>query len=339
MGWAAGATLAALALSACAGTTSDRVKERPEGDASIGVVGPADAAEASDIAALRWIAPDRDRVAFLTTQPVECLKATADSDLAHKRELGRVAFESPALLGGAAGRKGLACGSCHLGGRGNTDLFIEGVSGAAGTADVTSSLFSKTRGDGEFNPKTIPDLAAKDGKQIKDRRSQEFRTKVRGLVVDEFDGQAPPAPVFEDLLAYLDGLDLTACADPAARIALRPKRDLDAVAVALSGARTAVDPAEAEFWIRVARRRLEKIDERFLAPALAPTRRRLAALSLAFGTEADAIHARRQPKPPITSEGWAALVKAVSEGEDISLYNPAALRAGLAVSTHAPGVR
>ena len=339
MGWAAGATLAALALSACAGTTSDRVKERPEGDASIGVVGPADAAEASDIAALRWIAPDRDRVAFLTTQPVECLKATADNDLAHQRELGRVAFESPALLGGAAGRKGLACGSCHLGGRGNTDLFIEGVSGAAGTADVTSSLFSKTRGDGEFNPKTIPDLAAKDGKQIKDRRSQEFRTKVRGLVVDEFDGQAPPAPVFEDLLAYLDGLDIAACADPAARIALRSTRDLDAVAAALSGARVAVDPAETEFWIRVARRRLEKIDERYLAPALAPTRRRIASLSLALGAEADAVHAGRRAKPPITAEGWAALVKAVSEGEDISLYNPTVLKAGLAVSTHAPGVR
>ena len=328
-----------LALSGCAGQAHAPGPSARVEPAAIGVGITESDAQASDIAALRWLAGDRDRVAFLTTQPVECLRSTSDAVLARKRELGRVAFESPALLGGAAGRKGLACSSCHLGGRDNPDLFIEGVSGAAGTADVTSSLFSKTRGDGEFNPKPIPDLAAKDGKQIKDRSSPEFRTKVRGLVVDEFDGQAPPAPVFEDLLAYLDGLELAACANPAARVKLGPERDLAAVAAALTGARTAADPAETEFWIRAARRRLEKIDERYLAADLEPARARVEQLSLALGAEADAVHAGRGAAPPVSADGWAALVKLVTDGEPKSLYDPAALKAGLAASTHAPGVR
>ena len=40
--------------------------------------------------------------------------------------------------------------------------------------------------------------------------------KVRGLIVDEFDGQAPPPYVFDAVLAYLDSLDIAHCADPAA---------------------------------------------------------------------------------------------------------------------------
>ncbi|MEP7210657.1 MAG: hypothetical protein ABI740_07460, partial [Alphaproteobacteria bacterium] len=321
--------LFALAFAGCAGgtPTSEGLPDKSVKSAL------SDEAQASDIAVLRWIAKGSDRVAFLTTQPVECIKSTSDATLAHRRDLGRIAFDSPALLGGAAGRKGLACGSCHLDGRGNVDLFIEGVSGDPGTADVTSSLFSKTRGDGEFNPKPIPDLAAKDGKQIKDRRGAEFRVKVHGLVADEFDGQEPPAPVFEDLLVYLDALDIAACSNPAARVTLRPQRDLDAVGMALIGAREATDPAETEFWIRVARRRLEKIDERYLAPDLTPVRARIGRLSAALGAEADAIHASKAPTPPITAEGWAALVKAVADGEPKSLYDPAVLKAGLIAST------
>jgi hypothetical protein len=327
-----------LGLSGCAGGTPDPAGSTPAKPAAIGA-GAGEDAQASDIGALRWLAADRDRVTFLTTQPAECLSSTSDPALAQKRELGRVAFESPALLGGAAGRKGLACGSCHLGGRDNPDLFIEGVSGAAGTADVTSSLFSKTRGDGEFNPKPIPDLAAKDGKQIKDRRSREFRSKVRGLVVDEFDGQEPPPAVFEDLLAYLDGLEITACANPAARIKLGPQRDLEAISAALAGARAPANSAESEFWLRVARRRLERIEERYLAADLGPVRMRVEQLSVALGAAADAAHAGRQAEPPISAESWAALVKVVTDGEPKSLFNPAVLKTGLAASTHAPGVR
>ena len=115
--------------------------------------------------ALRWIAPQADAVKALTIAPVACETPPPrmPDGQSLKLTLGRIAFESPALLGGAAARMGLSCSSCHINGRGNADFFIAGVSGAPGTADVTSSLFSKVRGNDALDPVPIPDLAARDG--------------------------------------------------------------------------------------------------------------------------------------------------------------------------------
>lgn len=300
---------------------------------------PADQPEASDILALRWLAKGHDQIAFLTTRPVECARPIGDPKLAMQRDLGRAAFESPALLGGAAARRGVSCAACHINGRGNPDFFIEGLTGDPGTADVTSNIFSKTRGDGVFNPKVIPDLAAKDGNQIKDRASPEFRAKVHGLIVEEFNGEEPPPAVFEDLRIYLDSLELAACANPSAREPISVMRDLDSIQTALAAARSASSPAETEFWIRVARRRLERIDERYLGPKLADARARIEALSLNLGAEQDAIHAGRRPTPPITAESWAMLEAAVKDGEPKSLYDAQVLRVQLAASDRPPGAR
>ena len=214
-------------------------------------VSQADAPEASDIRALRWLAPGADKVKFLTTRPASCIRPRAPDEAVitfgngdvrtseQTLEIGRLAFESPALLGGAAARMGLSCSSCHLNGRDNPAFFIEGMSSAAGTADVTSSLMSKVRGDGTFNAVRIPDLAAKDGKQIKDRRSAEFRTKVHGLIVEEFDGQEPPADVFNSVLLYLDRLDASGgCNDWRRTQVSAPgvtSQDLSAMSITLPG--------------------------------------------------------------------------------------------------------
>jgi hypothetical protein len=185
------------------------------------------------------MAAGHDPVAFLTTRPVQCghhamRKPFNDGQWTiDQRDVGRLAFESPALLGGQAARQGLSCSSCHLNGRGNADFHIENVSGDAGTADVTLSLFSKVRGDGTFNPVPIPDVAARDGHQIKDRKSAAFRAKVHGLIVEEFDGQEPPPYVFEAVIGYLDALDIGACPDTSARVKVRLSDDLDAATAAL----------------------------------------------------------------------------------------------------------
>jgi hypothetical protein len=298
-----------------------------------------DDAQASDIAALRWIGKGSDRVAFLTSQPVECSSRPSSATAALAVDLGRVAFESPVLLGGAAARRGISCSSCHISGRGNPDFFVEGVSNKSGTADVTSSLFSKTRGDGAFNPKVIPDLAARDGAQIRDRKSDKFRIKVHGLIVDEFDGQEPQAAVFEDVRAYLDSLDIGDCLNPATREPVSALRDLGSASVAAVGASKANEPAETEFWLRVARRRLERIDERFIGLDLAEARARIARLSQRLGDQAEAIHAGQTSKATFDAADWLAVQVAVSAGEPKSLYNPAVLKAALAVATHPPGVR
>ena len=249
------------------------------------------------------------------------------SALDQQRELGRLAFESPALLGGAAARMGLSCSSCHLNGRGNMSFFVEGVSDAAGTADVTSSLFSKVRGNGTFDPVPIPDLAARDGKQIKDRKSQAFRDKVHGLIVEEFDGQEPTADVFEALLAYLDSLDVAHCAEPTLRVQVQALDDYGAAFSAASVMVTHKDqPEVALFYIRVARERLERLHERFAGRADTPAR--LEAMSENFAEAASAI---RDGKPFAFAIGdMGALAASVLREAPRSLYNPDVLRAELA---------
>jgi hypothetical protein len=278
---------------------------------------------------LRWIAPGAAKVRALTTAPVACeppsRKAPDDESL--KLTLGRVAFESPALLGGAAARMGLSCSSCHINGRGNADFFVPGVSGAPGTADVTSSLFSKVRGNGAFDPVPIPDLAARDGTQMKNRNSEAFRDKVRGLIVEEFDGQAPPAYVFDAVLAYLDSLDVAHCADPAATQKADYLDDYAAVMSASTILLTKDAPAEVKlFYTRAARERLERLHERYAGRGEA--RGQIEALSDRFASAAEATRAG-QPSPAVAME-VVSLIGPLFGEAGRSLYNPDMLRAALA---------
>jgi hypothetical protein len=284
---------------------------------------------ASDIRSLRWLAKDADKVKFLTTQPPACETTAASPELANQRDRGRLAFESPALLGGAAARMELSCASCHINGRGNPDFFLEGVSGGAGTADVTSSLLSKVRGDGAFNPAPIPDITLRDGKQIRDRKSPEFFAKVHGLIVEEFDGQEPPRPVIDAVIAYMDGLDPSACAQGVSATAIDLGADLAAAEAAYDIAtRSDADQASRIFYLRVARFRLGRIHERFVGPDLAPQRRELLALSDGLGAMADSI--RTGAPLTVIAPDWPALGMRLAEGERLSLYDSAAVRAALA---------
>jgi hypothetical protein len=278
--------------------------------------------------ALRWIAPQADVVKALTTAPVACEPAPPKQPTAQslKHTLGRLAFESPALLGGAAARMGLSCSSCHINGRGNPDFFVAGLSGAPGTADVTSSLFSKVRGNGAFDPVAIPDLAARDGAQMKDRASKPFEEKVRGLVVEEFDAQAPPPYVFEAVLAYLESLDIAHCADPAAIGTVEYLGDYAAVMAASTVLLAGDTPTDVKlFYIRVARERLERLHERFTGGKV---RAQIEALSARLATAAENLR-NGQPSPTLT-EDIIILIGSLSAQADRSLYDPALLRAALA---------
>jgi hypothetical protein len=290
------------------------------------------AEQQSGIRALRWVAKDADAVAFLTRQPVACESAAEPSPAAERRRRGKLAFESPALLGGSAARMGLSCSSCHLNGRGNPDFFVQGVSGESGTADVTSSIFSKVRGDGAFNPVVIPDLAKKDGKQIKDRKSQAFRDKVRGLIVEEFDGQAPPPQVFDEVLAYLDGLDVAACEDATGVEQHGQREDMSAAMTAAAYAGAEGTPPEvALFYLRVARERIERLHERFAGDGwdLSLVRLDLVEMSRQLGVMADGIRSGKTPASTITYGEWMDVAGRLDRLERRSLYNPAVLKAAL----------
>ena len=298
--------------------------------------------EAIEIAALGWLADDADRVAFLTMRPPRCetgrdaadIIPGANNQLFSRRDLGRIAFESPVLLGGAASRTGLSCGACHTNGRGNPGFFIRGVSGRPGSADVTSSILSKTRGNGIFDPTPIPDISLRNGAQIQDRRGEAFRDKVHGLIAEEFDGGEPEPQVFEAVLSYLDGLDPSACA-PGAEAATGAGKpagfaDLDAAQAAADAAFFLPDlPASTRiFWLRVARNRLERVYEREAEPVPQFLRDRLLKASGELAAAAEAL--RKGEKPlPVSPADWRDLSGLVKVWEPESLYNPQVLKAAL----------
>jgi hypothetical protein len=173
-----------------------------------GLCGPARALD--DI---HWLAPGADRAAALTTVPAECLAMPSDPEQAWRVALGRVAFRSPVLLGGLAARSGMACDTCHRNGHANPAFFIAGVSGAPGTADVTSALFSQTRGDDIFNPVPIPDLTDAGGKSRFGtmRPAGDLHSFIHSVAVDEFQGKEPVPAVADGLAAYVAALKSGAC--------------------------------------------------------------------------------------------------------------------------------
>jgi hypothetical protein len=162
---------------------------------------------------LKWIHPDADAVEILTRVRAECLVTPRDAERARLVRLGRVAFRSPALLGGLAARVGMSCDSCHRNGHDNPVFYLAGVSGDPGTADVTGSVFSTTREDGIINPVVIPSLvdrasAPPFGTTVP---ASDLRTFLHTAIVDEFQGEPPPKAVSEGVLAYLESLQSGGC--------------------------------------------------------------------------------------------------------------------------------
>ena len=107
----------------------------------------------------------------------------------------------------------MSCDSCHPNGRAQHDFFIEGVSGAPGTVDVTGGIFSRTRDDGLFNPVPIPSLVDVGANQSFGSMApmKDLQTFVRVLITEEFQG-VPPDPIVERaLIAYLRALRSEDC--------------------------------------------------------------------------------------------------------------------------------
>lgn len=283
---------------------------------------------------LAWIAPGADKLRVLTEAPGECLRAPADED-AHLVEVGRAAFESPLLFGGQAARGGLSCASCHRNGRDNDAFFLAGLSGAPGTADVTSSLFSKSREDAVFNPVPIPSLVGAAGKDAFGTRAPapSLHAFIESAVTGEFQGAPPPNAVLRGLAAYVAHLDPAACPEGAAPRTVRS--DMADIARALAAAGEAArrdDAATADFLLLSAQSALGRVHERYAGPALGAQRNALKSLS----TELAAIR-------PVLAEDAAAargqIARAIEAadalGEDLhvrrreSLYDIETLAAAL----------
>jgi hypothetical protein len=294
----------------------------------------AGAADLSMIHADRWLAPGADRAVALGSVRPECLTHVNDPDEAYLVEVGRAAFRTPVLLGGQAARAGVACESCHQSGRSNPNFFFPGLSGAPGTADVTSSLFSSHRDDGIDNPKPIPDLSGPKSslKVSQDRASPALRVFIRGLITEEFDGAEPPPQVLDGLAAYVRALSPSACSSQARQ----PLKIDDFVDTARRAVRTGglaldrKDPATAAFMVQAARSQLGLINERFDQPVSSRPRAALKAADLDLAAIIAAIRAgdprgrERLAVWLVQSETW---VRTVEADEPRSLFNPARLAA------------
>jgi hypothetical protein len=280
------------------------------------------------ILAANWLAPD-GRVAALTTRPRDCARPPARADERALFEVGRTAFRAPLLLGGQAARAGLSCESCHSNGRRNSAFRFPGLSGAAGTADVTSSIMSSHRGNGLFDPRPIPDLAS-PVKIARDPGSGALERFVHGLIVEEFDGPQPPALVERGLALYIRAMDAGRCAAEAREpITLAGMIDDSRRAIASAAyAWNAGDRPAARLMVSAARARLGLIDERFDGDALARDRQRLAGADLELLAIQQAMDARRSDVPARLAAwragvaGWSA---PLLRNERRSLFNPAKL--------------
>lgn len=261
---------------------------------------------------LAWFSAETDRAYAMTRRPDACLVKAGDSETAKQLRLGALIFNSPALLGGQAEKKGLSCGACHQNGRGNPNFQFQAVSGAPGTADVTSGLFSVERADNTFNPLPIPDLAMPDGQDQVDRTDRAaLASFVRGQIEEEFSGHRPPAPVIEALLTYLQHIDATASGcNLSASQSQTWQQDWEAARLAADEANKTVHGPLKAFYIRTARQSLRRLHDRFASPRQAALRADLVKLSRLLETGA-----AWPEEAPLISERLEA-------GSDLSFYNP-----------------
>lgn len=263
---------------------------------------------------LIWFPAGADRVAALTQEPASCLVPAKSPWEAEQVRIGEIIFNSPALLGGQAEKKGLSCGSCHRNGRGNPQFQFEAVSGAPGTADVTSGLFSQIRADDIFNPLPIPDLALPEGQNQVDRSdAKALEDFVRGQIVEEFSGDTPPRQIMDALLTYLVHIDADDTCASNASLPVTWTDDWTDARTAAELAQALGNPQSHTFFIRTARLSLGRLHARYTAPEHAVLREQLVSLSRELGNGG--------AWPQSTAELSARL----EQGAARSLYNPEAL--------------
>ncbi len=223
-----------------------------------------------------WTAPGDTLAYDLTHAPSECLAARTP-----QIEIGRALFRSPALLGGPAARAGLSCHACHSNGRVNARFLLPELTDRAGSADVTSEWSSRVRGDGAMNPVSIPDLAGIATRTAFGRgRDPSLEHFTLSVIVEEFQGEPPPAQAFAGLIAYLRALDPSAC--PAGAAAITLMSAADDVRRALAAA-AAADAPTASLVLLAAQDAMGRIVERLPAQRFARQRQRLETLSRELG--------------------------------------------------------
>lgn len=289
------------------------------------------AAPAQLLQSLRWTQPGAE-IEAMTTQPAACLDFEA-ADRA-KVQAGMALFNTPTLLGGQAAKAGLSCASCHVNGRDNPHFLLPSLSGAAGTADVTSSFFSAARGNALHDPVLIPDLA-QPGKISRVQGDPALEAFIRNLIVEEFSGTEPSAATLSALASYVRAM--RPCQDNAGAQERRLSDQLDLIEVAIKGASVMErlgETSTAKLAIASARHQLGLIDERYCASHFKVERRSLLEASTQLRTIAETDD---RATIPASLAIWKQrfdnkTVPRLTAAEPRSLYNREQLKKQLAVA-------
>lgn len=241
----------------------------------------APAATAPTFELLKWTESGTELEA-LSSQPVTCL--SPDPQSATLVRAGEALFNTPTLLGGQAAKAGLNCASCHVNGRDNPHFALAGVSDRPGTADVTNSFFSAARGNGRFDPVTIPDLAT-PGKISRDPSSKALEPFIRNLIVEEFGGHEPSATTLDALAAYVRAI--RSCPEGGkTRVSRKLEDQLALIQAGVMGAvemEARGDRQASQLLVAAARHQLGLLSERYAGPSL--KRERLALLEASRGLQ------------------------------------------------------
>ena len=123
--------------------------------------------------------------------------------------LGNLAFNSPYILGSAARKAHISCGTCHVNGASNPKLFIPGLSTRPGNFDTTSSFFNPKTDNGVLDPVTIPSLRGARflAPYGHDGRAASLHDFVLNVVVNEFSGPVPSPQILDAIVAYIEDID------------------------------------------------------------------------------------------------------------------------------------
>jgi hypothetical protein len=280
---------------------------------------------AAGLGGSRWLARSGDLAAQLSFRPAEVLRSEQAGGRASLQvELGRLAFRSPQIFGGAARREGLTCDSCHASGHVNAGFFIPGLSSRPGTVDVTHSLFNPWRDDQLANPIDIPSLrgAGERPSYGGEARFASLRDFIRRVVVEEFAGEEPKPWLLDALVAYVGELMPTTAPDERVTLA-DDLDDLGRFLAVLEAALRDDDSEKAEFVSRALRFQLGAVHQRFSPAGGEAAQRLLAEWSRALADVSDvatlaALRAR-----------IAAERTVLEAAERLSLYNPRILRRAL----------
>ena len=138
--------------------------------------------------------------------------------------LGNLAFNSPYILGDAARKAHMSCGSCHVNGASNPKLMIPGLSTRPGNFDTTNALFNPKTDNGVLDPLTIPSLRGARflAPYGHDGRTASLRDFVLNVIVNEFAGPAPSPQILDAIVVYIEDIDFlpNPGLDKAARLTL-----------------------------------------------------------------------------------------------------------------------